>query len=160
MTQEELRIKLKSIPDTFVVNNDVEWYTKPLKMQTWWKKANAENILEALPIDCIEDEKLALKYDNAYANNMGLTPSKENYKQLLDECETIEVKGDKGLLLTKDGRYIYFAEGQYWTSSVCRDEEGTAIPLHLDVSNGEYHFSSSYKATKQLFIMPIKIKKK
>lgn len=142
MTKEELQRIIGQQPERVSFGKGFEWYTKPLKMKPWCKIKDITNIMEFIPDNAIEEDHLAIDYDNAYVFNQGQTPSKEDYEQLQCVCEKINIEGDNGILLSKDGKYLYFAEGKYWTSSFEKDNIGKIHPIHMVVSNGNMKLST------------------
>ena len=79
----------------------------------------------------------------------------EDYKQILNTCNMIDVEGDCGVLLSKDGKYLYLAEGKYWTSSFKRDQVGKIHPIHIIVSHGKIEYSTRLGVNALLNIIPI-----
>ena len=87
------------------------------------------------------------------------TPSIEDYKQILNTCNKIDVEGDCGVLLSKEGKYLYLAEGKYWTSSFKRDQVGKIHPIHIIVSHGKIEYSTRLGVNALLNIIPIEKQK-
>lgn len=155
MTKEELQAIISQLPEKVSFNDEIEWYTKPLKNKSWYKMKDVTNIMESIPNEAIEGNYLAIKYDNAYNCNRGQTPSIEDYKQLLNNSDMITIEGDGGVLLSKSGKYLYFAEGRYWTSSFKKDNVNRIHPIHIVVSNGEMKCSTELEYRTLLNIMCI-----
>lgn len=156
MTCKELQEILSKMPVTLSLDNGIEWYTKILGSKPWIVMQDPLNILEQMPDDVIANDKLSLKYDNATAANKGETPSVSDFKQLMDSCETIELKNDKGILLYNNGKYLYLPEGMYWTSSFEKDDVGHIKPIHVVISDGQMTPSREFNFRKCLNILGIK----
>lgn len=155
MTKEELQAIISKQPKKVSFNDGIEWYTEPLIKNPWYKMKDVTNIMEFIPDEAIEEGHLAIKYDNAYNYNRGQTPSVEDYNQLLNNCDMITIEGDGGVLLSKNGKYLYFAEGRYWTSSFEKDNVDRIHPIHIVVSNGEIRCSTGLEYRTLLKIMSI-----
>ena len=155
MTKEELQSFIKQFPDKVSFYNGVNWFTKPIKRRPWYKMKDVTNIFEIMPDEAIEDDHLVIKYDNAYNCMLCQTPSIEDYKQILNTCNKIDVEGDCGVLLSKEGKYLYLAEGKYWTSSFKRDQVGKIHPIHIIVSHGKIEYSTRHGVNALLNIIPI-----
>lgn len=156
ITKEKLNTILEEMPDKVCLNGSVEWYTKPLTKKSWFKMKDKTDILESIPDEALEESQLSIKYDNASFCNQGETPSIEDYEQLFNECKIITVEDDGGVLLKKDGKYIYFSEGEYWTSSFERNDVGQILPIHIVISKSGIESSKKQGFRSLLNIMPIK----
>lgn len=155
ITKEELNSILEKMPDKVCLNGSVEWYTKPLTNMSWFKMKDVTNILETVPIEDFEEKHLSIKYDNAYSYNQRRTPTIEDYEQLFNECKIIKVEDDGGVLLSKDGQFLYFEAGKYWTSSFERNDVGMILPIHIVISKSEIKSSTEQGFRSLLNIMPI-----
>lgn len=155
MVNEQFQTIIKQLPEKVCFAENIEWYTNPLKGKTWCKMQDVTNIFEKMPDNAIVGDSLAIEYDNAYEVNRGVTPSVEDYKQLSAVCDIVNVENDDGILLLKEGKYLYLEEGEYWTSSIIYDEVGKPTPIHVKISKGKMHFSTDFVFSAKLNIMPI-----